>query len=379
MFGMDEIVVRTDRLTQGYGERLAVDSVSLTVGRGEAYGFLGPNGAGKTTTLRMPLELVRPTGGRASVLGAKPGSPAAFARVGALVEGPASTPTCPDGTTCGCCAAFTAWVTARPTPPWTGSHSTDAAATGSAPVREYDRFASLFTQDGMWRIPHAHVEFVGPEEIRAGIEWLRDLWDYAVQTRHPGTIRLQGDTAVGRAYVAELGRMRDDSSQLNYAVHHDLHQRTPDGSTFATRVYEVIHLDTTPLSGSAPHRVGALASRMPRPSGRPAEDGRSRERGSPGTDADRTPPMTESVALRRPDDIVVLRGPTAEATSTRREEDRDLDRELTAADLEHPACSGRTPVADRCAVVPVPGIGHSVLVCRGAWTGGATWVVAGAG
>ena len=88
LIGMDETVVRTDRLTKRYGERLAVDSVSLTVGRGEVYGFLGPNGAGKTTTLRMLLGLVRPTGGRASVLGAAPGSPAALARVGALVEGP---------------------------------------------------------------------------------------------------------------------------------------------------------------------------------------------------------------------------------------------------------------------------------------------------
>jgi ABC-2 type transport system ATP-binding protein len=52
------------------------------------YGFLGPNGAGKTTTLRMVLGLVRPTSGRASVLGGPPGFPAAVARVGALVEGP---------------------------------------------------------------------------------------------------------------------------------------------------------------------------------------------------------------------------------------------------------------------------------------------------
>jgi energy-coupling factor transporter ATP-binding protein EcfA2 len=88
LIGMDGTVVRTDRLTRRFGERLAVDSVSLTVRRGEVYGFLGPNGAGKTTTLRMLLGLVRPTGGRASVLGAAPGSPATLARVGALVEGP---------------------------------------------------------------------------------------------------------------------------------------------------------------------------------------------------------------------------------------------------------------------------------------------------
>jgi ABC-type multidrug transport system ATPase subunit len=85
---MTDTIVRTDGLSKRYGDRLAVDSVSLTVRRGEVYGFLGPNGAGKTTTLRMLLGLVRPTSGRATVLGEPPGTPAAVARVGALVEGP---------------------------------------------------------------------------------------------------------------------------------------------------------------------------------------------------------------------------------------------------------------------------------------------------
>jgi ABC-2 type transport system ATP-binding protein len=85
---MSETVVATDRLTKRYGDRLAVDSVSLTVRRGEVYGFLGPNGAGKTTTLRMLLGLVRPSAGAATVLGAAPGSRTAVAGTGALVEGP---------------------------------------------------------------------------------------------------------------------------------------------------------------------------------------------------------------------------------------------------------------------------------------------------
>jgi ABC-type multidrug transport system ATPase subunit len=85
---MTDAIVHTDRLSKRYGDRLAVDSVSLTVRRGEVYGFLGPNGAGKTTTLRMVLGLVRPTSGRATVLGEPPGTPAVVARVGALVEGP---------------------------------------------------------------------------------------------------------------------------------------------------------------------------------------------------------------------------------------------------------------------------------------------------
>jgi len=80
-------------LTKRYGNGVtAVDGISLTVRRGEIYGFLGPNGAGKTTTLRMLLGLVAPSDGRVSVLGRPPGHPSALARIGSLVEGPAFYP-----------------------------------------------------------------------------------------------------------------------------------------------------------------------------------------------------------------------------------------------------------------------------------------------
>jgi len=85
---MNENVVQTQDLTKRYGDRLAVDRVSMTVKRGEVYGFLGPNGAGKTTTLRMMLGLIRPASGTATVLGRPAGAPAATTRVGALIEGP---------------------------------------------------------------------------------------------------------------------------------------------------------------------------------------------------------------------------------------------------------------------------------------------------
>ena len=85
-----DYLVETRGLTKKYGPRIvAVDGVSLTVRRGEVYGFLGPNGAGKTTTLRMLLGLIRPTSGAASVLGRSPGDPEGLARLGALVESPA--------------------------------------------------------------------------------------------------------------------------------------------------------------------------------------------------------------------------------------------------------------------------------------------------
>jgi ABC-2 type transport system ATP-binding protein len=85
---MHEPIVVTDQLTKRYGRHTAVDAVSLTVRRGEIYGFLGPNGAGKTTTLRMLVGLVRPTSGSARVLDGRPGEPSVLRRVGALIEGP---------------------------------------------------------------------------------------------------------------------------------------------------------------------------------------------------------------------------------------------------------------------------------------------------
>ncbi len=82
-------IVETHSLTKRYGSGvLAVDSVDMTVRRGEVYGFLGPNGAGKTTTLRMLVGLIRPTSGTATVAGHAPGSPAGLARIGSLIESP---------------------------------------------------------------------------------------------------------------------------------------------------------------------------------------------------------------------------------------------------------------------------------------------------
>jgi ketosteroid isomerase-like protein len=136
--------------------------------------------------------------------------------------------------------------------------------TDAGMMRDYDRFASLFTHDAVWRIPVINVEFVGREEIRAGIERLGEgLWDYLLQATHPGTIQLEGDTASGRAYVLSLGRLREGGSHLNYSVYHDRYRRTPDGWKFAERADEIRYLDTTPLTGSPP-RHAATAGDAPR-------------------------------------------------------------------------------------------------------------------
>jgi ketosteroid isomerase-like protein/L-lactate utilization protein LutC len=124
--------------------------------------------------------------------------------------------------------------------------------TDAAMMRDRPRLASLFTPDGALRMPNIPAELVGREEIRAGGERLQGQWDFFVQTTHPGTIQLAGDTATGRAYIHELARTRDGRQGLNYAIYHDRYQRTGDGWKFTERVYEVRYLDTTPLAGSAP-------------------------------------------------------------------------------------------------------------------------------
>lgn len=56
-------------LRKVYGEKAAVDGLTLTVPRGSFFGFLGPNGAGKTTTIRMLMGLIPPTSGSIEILG----------------------------------------------------------------------------------------------------------------------------------------------------------------------------------------------------------------------------------------------------------------------------------------------------------------------
>ncbi len=80
-------------LTKAYGERIAVDGLTIDVPAGVVAGFVGPNGAGKTTTMAMLLGLVTPTAGEGTVLGEPLADPAAYlGRVGALIEGPAFYP-----------------------------------------------------------------------------------------------------------------------------------------------------------------------------------------------------------------------------------------------------------------------------------------------
>jgi ABC-2 type transport system ATP-binding protein len=61
--------IALDGLTKYYGRVVGLERLSLTVEPGEVFGFLGANGAGKTTAIRLMMDLLRPTAGRAAVLG----------------------------------------------------------------------------------------------------------------------------------------------------------------------------------------------------------------------------------------------------------------------------------------------------------------------
>lgn len=87
--------VRTDRLTKDFSTgfwrpvpKRALDGLSLDIPVGGVFGLLGPNGAGKSTTLKLLVDLLRPTSGRAELLGRPPGDTSTRQRLGFLPENP---------------------------------------------------------------------------------------------------------------------------------------------------------------------------------------------------------------------------------------------------------------------------------------------------
>lgn len=66
---MTRSAIWTEGLTKTFGDVTAIKDLDLDVTRGEVFGFLGPNGAGKSTTIRTLLDQIRPTSGRAEILG----------------------------------------------------------------------------------------------------------------------------------------------------------------------------------------------------------------------------------------------------------------------------------------------------------------------
>ena len=91
---MTDEVIRTEKISKHFDDVHAVSDVSLSVRKGEIYGFLGLNGAGKTTTIRMLLGMIRPTSGAAYINDEKisAGNTKLWKNIGSLVEIPYSYP-----------------------------------------------------------------------------------------------------------------------------------------------------------------------------------------------------------------------------------------------------------------------------------------------
>ena len=63
------MIIETQGLTKYYGKTRGIEKLNLSVKEGEIFGFLGPNGSGKTTTIRLLLDLIHPSSGRAKIFG----------------------------------------------------------------------------------------------------------------------------------------------------------------------------------------------------------------------------------------------------------------------------------------------------------------------
>ena len=83
---IDAPAIRTRELAKRYGSITALAGLTMTIPRGDIFGFLGPNGAGKTTAVKLLLGLTPPSSGDAEVLGAAIGDRAALRRIGYLPE-----------------------------------------------------------------------------------------------------------------------------------------------------------------------------------------------------------------------------------------------------------------------------------------------------
>src|SRR5216683_2447547 len=82
----DSPAIHTVDLSKRFGSTVALAGLSMTVPRGEIFGFLGPNGAGKTTSVKLLLGLLKPTSGEAWLLGEKIGDLKTRRRIGYLPE-----------------------------------------------------------------------------------------------------------------------------------------------------------------------------------------------------------------------------------------------------------------------------------------------------
>jgi len=211
--------VQTHGLTRRYRDVLAVDGLGLTVERGEIYGFLGLNGAGKTTTIRMLLGMIRPSAGRAAVLGApvRRGGRGPWDRVGYLVESPAPYP--------GLTVAENLWAAARLRGVGGGAVARVVERLGLAPYAS--RKARSLSQGNRQRLGLALALFHEPELLildepangldPAGVVEVRELLqalaaDHGVTVLMSSHILAEVDRLATRIGIIHEGRLIEEMS-----------------------------------------------------------------------------------------------------------------------------------------------------------------------
>ena len=88
---MEQVILKTNRLTKRYGHRAVVENLSMTIYKGDIYGFIGKNGAGKTTLIRMVTGLAAPSDGSIQLFG-NGSLLEGRRRIGTVIEAPAFYP-----------------------------------------------------------------------------------------------------------------------------------------------------------------------------------------------------------------------------------------------------------------------------------------------
>ena len=272
---MTDLVIETRELRKQFGDKTAVEDLSLQVHRGEVFGFLGPNGAGKTTSIKMLLGLVEPTSGSGSVLGAPIGHRATRARIGFLPEH----------------FRFHEWLTGRELLLVHGqflgmsSHDTKARAdallarvdlldAAHRPVRTYSK--GMMQRVGLAQALLGHPDVVFLDEPTSGLDPLGRLLvrDVIRELREHGTTVFLNSHILGEVeatcdrvtFVREGRTIRDlRLGEIDGSMEVDLRvgSLTDEDRTAVARIGRIVE-DGAALSADGPERLRVSISREDR-------------------------------------------------------------------------------------------------------------------
>ncbi|HZV91126.1 MAG TPA: ABC transporter ATP-binding protein [Candidatus Nitrosocosmicus sp.] len=269
---MTDLVIETRELRKQFGDKTAVEDLSLQVHRGEVFGFLGPNGAGKTTSIKMLLGLVEPTSGSGSVLGAPIGHRATRARIGFLPEH----------------FRFHEWLTGRELllvhGQFLGMSTRDTKARADAllarvdlldaahrPVRTYSK--GMMQRVGLAQALLGHPDVVFLDEPTSGLDPLGRLLvrDVIRELREHGTTVFLNSHILGEVeatcdrvtFVREGRTIRDlRLGEIDGSMEVDLRvgSLTDEARTAVARIGRVVE-DGAALSADGPERLRVSISR----------------------------------------------------------------------------------------------------------------------